>query len=296
MPKTVLVPLDGTTAAMRAIPIAVVLADRFDADVRLIAAQVPGEAIRTDWLDDTLAHTHSQGARAEAVWSTSVADAVRALADDANDPIVCMATHARTRLGHALFGSVAEDVVRALTIPAVLAGPKCRESWPAEGPLLVCLDGSEAADTIIPIADVWAVALGTRVVLLHVFHPLDVETATKPAAVVGPAAERLAAHVEVDMRVVRGRHPAGTIIGARRGGRACARRARDARAHRFRTASRWGASPRKSFAGARAPRSLYAQRACPRTYRRRTRPRSDMRALQLIGWGKEARARCAAAP
>ncbi|MEX1008599.1 MAG: universal stress protein [Acidimicrobiia bacterium] len=212
MPKTVLVPLDGSTAAMRAIAIATVLADRFDADVRLIAAQVPGGGTRTDWLDDAVAHTHSQGARAEAVWSISVADAVRALADDANDPIVCMATHARTRLGHALFGSVAEDVVRSLAIPAVLVGPKCRESWPADGPLLVCLDGSKASDTIIPIAREWAVALGTKVVLLHVFHPLDVESATRPEAVLGPAAERLAADVDVEMRVVRGRHPARTII------------------------------------------------------------------------------------
>lgn len=213
MPKTVLVPLDGSTESMRAIPVATALAGRFDADLRLIAAQLPGGMTRTDWLDDAVAEAHVKGAKGEAVWSLSVADAVGALADETNEPIVCMATHARTRLGHALFGSVAEDVVRALTIPAVLVGPKCRESWSPGGPLLVCLDGSDASDAIVPIAHEWAVALSAKVVLVHVFHPLDVESATKPEAVIGAAVERLAADVEVETRVLRGEYPVGTIVG-----------------------------------------------------------------------------------
>jgi nucleotide-binding universal stress UspA family protein len=213
MPKTVLVPLDGTAAATRAVPVATVLAGRFDADMVLVAAEVPGEVTRTDWLDDALANARADGARAEVVWSTSVPEAVRTVADESDDPIVCMATHARARIGHALFGSVAEDVVRTIGIPAVLVGPRCPEVWRAEGPLIVCLDGSVASETIIPVAHVWAVALGARVILVHVFHPLDVESATKPEAVVGPAAERLAADVDVEMRVLRGQIPADTIVG-----------------------------------------------------------------------------------
>lgn len=57
---------------------------------------------------------------AEIVRSVSVPDALRAVADDSSEPVVCMATHARTVLGRALFGSVAEDAVRGLEIPAVL--------------------------------------------------------------------------------------------------------------------------------------------------------------------------------
>ena len=122
-----------------------------------------------------------------------------------------MATHARAALGHALFGSVAEDVVRGLEIPAVLVGPACSPTVRLGGPLLVCIDGSAESNAIVPIARDWALALGTRVVLVHVFHPLDVETATGPEGVVAAAVEELGPDVEVETRVLRGYSPASTI-------------------------------------------------------------------------------------
>ena len=122
-----------------------------------------------------------------------------------------MATHARTALGHALFGSVAEDVVRGLEIPAVLVGPECLPTVRLEGPLLVCIDGSAESNVIVPTARDWALALGTRVVLVHVFHPLDVETATGPEVVVAAAVEELGPDLEVETRVIRGYSPASTI-------------------------------------------------------------------------------------
>src|SRR5262249_50066239 len=79
-------------------------------------------------------------------------------------------------------------------------------------PLLVCHDGSMASDAIMPVARDWAGALRTNIVLAHVFHPLDVEAAVDPEAVVGEAAARLAADIEVELRVVRGYSPAGTIV------------------------------------------------------------------------------------
>jgi nucleotide-binding universal stress UspA family protein len=211
MPKTLLVPLDGSLDAERALPVAEALAERFDADIVLVAAQLDGEA-PSDRIETAKASVHAHGARAEIVRSISVPDALRAIADDASEPIVCMATHARTALGHALFGSVAEDVVRRLEIPAVLVGPACSPTVRLEGPLLVCVDGSIESNVIVPIAREWALALETRVVLVHVFHPLDVETATGPEAVVAAALEQLGAEVDVETRVVRGYSPASTII------------------------------------------------------------------------------------
>jgi nucleotide-binding universal stress UspA family protein len=211
-PKTVLVPLDGSGYAARAVPIASVLAERFDADVVLLVVQLPG-GLTAVAIDDVRALGLAQGMRTELVTGMSVPDALRTVARDTIEPVICMATHARPGSTRAVLGSVAEDVVRALEIPAVLVGPRCNTSWHGDGPLLVCLDGSETSEAIIPVAHQWALALGTDVVLVHVFHPLDVETATAPEAVVGPAAERLAADVDVEMRVVRGRAPADTIVG-----------------------------------------------------------------------------------
>ena len=139
-----------------------------------------------------------RGVRIETVRSVSVPDALRAVADDASDPAVCMATHARTSLGQMVWGSVAEDIVRELEIPAVLVGPACAPTVHLDGPLLVCIDGSVESNAIVPIAREWALALETRVVLVHVFHPLDVETATRPAGVVGAAVEQFGPDVEIE--------------------------------------------------------------------------------------------------
>jgi nucleotide-binding universal stress UspA family protein len=212
VPKTLLVPLDGSLDAERALPVAEVLAERFDADIVLVAAQLDGE-VPSERIDTAKASVHAHRARAEIVRSVSVPEALRAIADDASEPMVCMATHARTALGHALFGSVAEDVVRGLEIPAVLVGPACSPTVRLEGPLLVCVDGSAESNVIVPIAREWALALEMRVVLVHVFHPLDVETATGPEAVVAAALEQLGPGIDLETRVVRGYSPASTIVG-----------------------------------------------------------------------------------
>jgi nucleotide-binding universal stress UspA family protein len=210
MPKTVLVPLDGSLDAERVLPIAEGLAERFDADIVLVAAQLDGQ-VPSDRIETAKASVHARRGRVEILHSVSVPDALRAVADDASDPILCMATHARAGLGRALFGSVAEDVVRGLEIPAVLVGPACSPRVRLEGPLLVCIDGSTESNVIVPIAREWALALETRVVLVHVFHPLDVETATGPEVVVAAAVEQLGTDLEVETRAVRGYSPASTI-------------------------------------------------------------------------------------
>ena len=73
----------------------------------------------------------------------------------------------------------------------MLVGPECSPTVRLEGPLLVCIDGSAESNAIVPTARDWALALGTRVVLVHVFHPLDVETATGPEVVVAAARRRV---------------------------------------------------------------------------------------------------------
>jgi nucleotide-binding universal stress UspA family protein len=123
-----------------------------------------------------------------------------------------MATHARGRLGHALAGSVAEDVVRTSGVPVVLVGPKCADEPDLDGPVLVAVDGSERSNVIVPVASAWALALGTTAVLVHVFHPLDVETATRPETVIGDARGLFADELEVETRLVRGHDAAGAIV------------------------------------------------------------------------------------
>ena len=63
----------------------------------------------------------------------------------------------------------------------LLVGRHCGTDWP-DGfrTAVVCVDGSQAADAIVPIASEWAQALDLRVHVVHVIHPLDVEGAEHP--------------------------------------------------------------------------------------------------------------------
>jgi nucleotide-binding universal stress UspA family protein len=211
VPKTLLVPLDGSPEAERALPVAERLATRLGADVVLVAAQLDGDE-PTSRMDVARGRAKIPNARVEVVRSVSVSAALVSVAADASDAAICMATHARGRLGHALAGSVAEGVVRTSELPTVLVGPKCADEPTLDGPVLVAVDGSDRSNAIVPVASAWALALGTTAVLVHVFHPLDVETATSPEAVLHDALSRFADELEVETRVVRGHDAAAAIV------------------------------------------------------------------------------------
>jgi nucleotide-binding universal stress UspA family protein len=85
--------------------------------------------------------------------------------------LVIMGTHARGAVRRAVLGSVAEGVVRELTVPVLLAGPRMELS-PATGwsTLIVCVDGSPFAEAILPIA-AFVHRLGLRVLLVSVAPP-----------------------------------------------------------------------------------------------------------------------------
>jgi nucleotide-binding universal stress UspA family protein len=199
VPKTLLVPIDGSDLAGRALPVAGQLAERIGADVVLVAAEAGGVSVPAAYLDAAAAFSGTHGARVEVVQSVTLADALRAVAEGANDPAICMATHARSGVGQALFGSSAETVVRTLPVPAVLVGPRCGSTIRTNGPLAVCFDGSEESASVLPLAEEWARALSVPIVVVHVYHALDVETATHPEALARAATERLSVDAHVHL-------------------------------------------------------------------------------------------------
>ncbi|HLZ68783.1 MAG TPA: universal stress protein [Dehalococcoidia bacterium] len=95
--------------------------------------------------------------------------------------LVVMGTHARGAVRRTVLGSVAEGVVRELEIPVLLAGPHMQidhtTGWTT---LIVCVDGSPFAESILPLA-AWVRRLDLRVVLVSV-APVD-PVAVPPADV-----------------------------------------------------------------------------------------------------------------
>ena len=162
--KSILVPLDGSALAARALPFATRLARASGARLIVVRAYLPADEdratapaefqsvvdeLRIDGLD--VENHFIEGEAAEVIFAT--AKATRA-------NLIVMSTEGRGGLGRVLYGSVADDVLRRVPVPVLLVSPRCTESWDKPQRVLVPLDGSSlAAEALRPARDL-AIALG----------------------------------------------------------------------------------------------------------------------------------------
>jgi len=142
---------------------------------------------------------------------------------------VVMTTHGRSGAQRMWLGSVADGLVRHLTIPILLVHPdaaeECRVDTSTIGRILVPLDGSELAEAILEPVSALARASDATLVLAHVIAssllpggtlPLGpVDTArvrTQAEAYLEGAAERVrAAGLQADVHLVERETPAAAI-------------------------------------------------------------------------------------
>lgn len=215
VPTTVIVPLDGSDYALRAIDVAVRLAGTSDAELVLVTTPMTtAERAEPVWLPEAARDSGYERVRTEFYTSNDPIAAIKECVSRSDEATLCMATHGRGALGTAVLGSVAQRAVRELGLETVLVGPNFDAAWAVQGPLLVCHDGSAGADAVLPGARAWAFRLGVEPVVVHVVHPLDVPL---PA----PAIEGLEAALafldhrapEAALRVVTDRHPPAGILG-----------------------------------------------------------------------------------
>lgn len=213
VPATFIVPLDGTDFSLRAVPIVRRYAEAFDADV--IACTTPQTLDASEratvpaWLASLVAEATNRRFRASVVDGDDPALAVAELLVATPDSAVCMTTHARGPIGTAALGNVAQEVLRRVAAPALLVGRHCADDPPEHGPMVVAHDGSPSADAVLASARRWARACGFPIVLVHVYHPLDVPSANHPLDAVRSALEYLGPDTTVE--VVASSFPAGVI-------------------------------------------------------------------------------------
>lgn len=181
MQKTILVPLDGSPLAERALPAALVL-------VRTLALPTSSAtAIGSGGQSSPEAEAYL-GGHADRLTARGIDTDTRVIYGDAAEGIlqeatsreatlIVMATHGRTGLGRLVYGSVAEAVLRRTTTPLLLvrAWEEGTEPPPlaAHPRILVPLDGSPFAEEALPIAANLAMALGGELVLLHAVSPIE---------------------------------------------------------------------------------------------------------------------------
>ena len=187
--KRVVVPLDQSDLSERVLPIVQCLAKYFDSKIHLVyvvpsdgetlpdevlsQARDEGEAYLKGIKDKLSAE--SKDAAIEARVSVGYpASEIIEQAESEEDTLILMATHGYSGVQRLLLGSVAGKVVQAATTPVLLvpAGAKNPEGELVEFErLIIPLDGSELAESILPYAIKMCKTLNLELILVRSYHP-----------------------------------------------------------------------------------------------------------------------------
>ena len=205
-----LVPLDGSAAAERAIRPALELARRTGAPVRLMQRAFSDEVeAAAAYLARTARGCGGVDVETLVVDRDSIPDAI--LDARGRGTLVCMSSHGRGGFARAVMGSIAEAVLRTIDQPVLVVGPQVPEDARFAGRVVACVDGSPESEGTLAPARSWAAALGRPLWLVSVADPgAPVEWTSGRAAIETAHLGRLARRVEgVDgWDVYHHRHPA----------------------------------------------------------------------------------------
>ncbi|MEO8457252.1 MAG: universal stress protein [Chloroflexota bacterium] len=187
MIKRLLVPLDGSGLAERALPLATAIASHSGAELLLLSAVVPSEqwagmaspasesvqelAAAKAYLDSVAEPLSGHGIKVRTLAvSDRAAPAICGAAESGNVDMIVIATHGRSGLGTWYAGSVADRVRRTSDVPVLLVHAR-RETTPRITGIeciLVPIDGSEASEAVVPIASDLANALEASLLLARI--------------------------------------------------------------------------------------------------------------------------------
>jgi nucleotide-binding universal stress UspA family protein len=189
MIERILVGLDGSALAERVLPFAELLARGLGAEVTLLhvtalphlptGAPLAGlrEVARANtgraerYLAERRAALEAAGIRAHSVVGEGAAPVeIVGYAERERMDCIALATHGRSGLARWVHGSVADRVLHATRTPLMLVGPDASGAAapPSLTRIVVPLDGSDAAESALPMAEALAGCFSVPLVLLHV--------------------------------------------------------------------------------------------------------------------------------
>jgi nucleotide-binding universal stress UspA family protein len=219
MPSTVVVPLDGSQFAERALRPAAEVARLSGARVVVVTARYGGVVAEPHhYLEEAARAAGIPDPEPIVVDDRLAASAIVAMVEENPDPVVCLATHARGRAGEGVFGSVAEETLRRVRVPVVLVGPAVPPGPTPLEELVVCLDGSKLGSAIAPVAAAWARDMHLDVILLGVVDAQQHQQASPGSETLSAAhLERVARELEepsvrVRTHLLHSSHSAGAIV------------------------------------------------------------------------------------
>ena len=189
----ILVPLDGSDEAEAILPYVSHIASGMDIGVVLLSVMDRGamemsesyysrlferaEQEAKGRLRDAAHQLDQDGVRTEELVVSGRADEeISTSAEQLGCNLIAMSTHGRSLLGRGILGSVTDRVVHMARIPVLTITPDKARAYHGGDTLVnhivVPLDGSELAETVLPYVREMASTLGYTVVLLRVVRPL----------------------------------------------------------------------------------------------------------------------------
>ena len=177
--KSVLLPLDGSVLAARALPYAKRVARAAGARLIVVRAHLPADdlGLRLEYPELSPAERADvERTTAEAEFRTAVdglrrkdldveayfveggaADVIYETAASTQANLIVMSTHGHGGLGRWLYGSVADEVLGRVPVPVLFVSAVCTQLWPRISPLRVVapLDGSDLADRPPRRGSIW---------------------------------------------------------------------------------------------------------------------------------------------
>jgi nucleotide-binding universal stress UspA family protein len=196
--ESLLVPLDRSEFSEQSLPTAIALAGESGAALHLVHVHVPyvpdqllsstpyqfegidldaydrkHKVQETRYLEEVARRVSGPllGSPSATVLDGSVPEAIQRFADLSETDLIIVTRHGQGRVSQLWSGSVTDVLAREITKPILVLHPLGREKEVSEpthfGEVLVCLDGSDASETILePVRDLGQ--LGANVTLLHV--------------------------------------------------------------------------------------------------------------------------------
>ena len=229
MAATIIVPLDGSESAERALPVAGLIARRVAGSTVLVASR---EAGMPHDLEEYLVHQakrfglHGKHAAFE---TGGAAEAISTVVTNHADPLIVMSSRGPRAIDEMIVGSVTSEVLHRVDCPLLLLGPHVghSEGLPDAAPeystLLLCVDGSTTAEAAVAVARRWAADLNLTAWVIQVLEPskgskgqkgdlLSHEFVNEAAYVARTAQGFERAGIETGYDVLHDSHPAAAIV------------------------------------------------------------------------------------
>jgi nucleotide-binding universal stress UspA family protein len=170
--QTVVVPIDGSTLSLRAVPTAAAVAVAGQAKVRLVTvAHNDGELA---WAYDQV-HAAAELLPADMTSAADVlvdGDPVGVLLEIADDPenVLCFSTHDHPWMASELLGRIGSRVVDRASHPFLVVAADGNAPT-AGGDVVVALDGVSDPEPVLSAAVRWALRLGAGLRIVTVYEP-----------------------------------------------------------------------------------------------------------------------------